>query len=1056
MKHLQLLIVAVLFTFSYSYSQTIYTENFNGQALKGAFYTTMTEVDTNGVNWSVDVTGTLFAATNDWFQVRNGRLTGRDTGGPAIWYSPILNTSAFTNIGFSLEAEENVHTEANDSYVTQYTIDNGVTWITATTNGNLIGGTFTTATVSETGITGGSLQLRVIMTNNGNRERFWLDNVTVTGTPNSAPVIIANPNGISGLSYVEGNVSLEPEIFTVQGFNLTTDITITAPASFEIATNPGGPFSSSIVLPITSGSVALTNIYVQLVFGLPVNTYNETITITSSALPNETVSAQGEVFATTPATDCAELFISEYHESAPGTPEEQYIELYNPSTTSIDLANYQLARFTNGSTNPPLLTNLVGTVAPYSTFLISRNGSALCDNGVADQCNAGGAIVFTGNDVMALQTRDGVNIDVIGTIGVNTNFARDIVLRRNEDVLAPTPTYTPSQWTSTPSNNTSKLGSHLNDCQCPATTTWDGTNWDNGNPDSSTQAILNASYDTATFGSFNACSLLINTNPVTTNPEFRLTVSNNTFVEIENSIEVNGELYVETQGNFVQNNDSALFTLIGSGTALVNKETTPLNSVFEYTYWSSPAANVTVANGLAFANPGRRFWFNAANFEDVLIENANTNTFTPGSDDIDDNGDDWTFVTNPTASSFIMEPGMGFASTHSNVGFVSGNQYTYTFEGPLHNGQYTRAIAYNGANGDNDWNLIGNPYPSALDAYAFLDANTSVINGVIYLWSQNTLADPNASGSQGQNFTDADYAIITRNSGNTAGGDGVTPDNFVPSGQGFFVQGLANAEVTFTNAMRMADATSNTLFFRNNSNNNNSTPNRLWLNLTTDTNIFNQMLVAYVDGGTNGYDGGAYDASRSLGSGISAMIYTKIDNDPRKFAIQGKNPSSLDIDEVIPVSFKSNVTASTLYTLSIDHFEGDFLNNNTIYLKDNYMTIVHDLNASDYTFTSEAGEFDDRFEIIFNPNTLSVDQNEIATNTISILELANDNVQFSVSQDTAIKNITIYDALGRVLYNLKGNNSTEIYNLSKLSQAPYVAQIELSNGITISKKAIKK
>jgi hypothetical protein len=34
--------------------------------------------------------------------------------------------------------------------------------------------------------------------------------------------------------------------------------------------------------------------------------------------------------------------------------------------------------------------------------------------------------------------------------------------------------------------------------------------------------------------------------------------------------------------------------------------------------------------------------------------------------------------------------------------------------------------------------LMGNPYPSALDADKFLDANASLIEGTIYFWTHNT------------------------------------------------------------------------------------------------------------------------------------------------------------------------------------------------------------------------------------------------------------------------------------------------------------------------------
>ena len=579
------------------------------------------------------------------------------------------------------------------------------------------------------------------------------------------------------------------------------------------------------------------------------------------------------------------------------------------------------------------------------------------------------------------------------------------------------------------------------------TTTWTLGAWDNGAPDLNTKVIINDSYDTATFGSFSACSLTINSNPSGT--EFRLTVNNNTYVEIENEVIVDGELYVETQGNFVQNNDAATFTLSPSGVALVNKRTTPLNSVYEYTYWSSPVENTTIGQGLAFANPSRRYVFNAVNFLDNLTEINNTNTFTPGPDGIDDDGNDWALIPGST----VMTPGVGYISMHSPIGFSVGSQYTYTFEGAFNTGIISSPIAYNGANGDEDWNLIGNPYPSAIDANAFLNNNSASIQGVAYLWSHNTPANANASGNEGANFNSSDYAIITTGSGNTAGGDGIIPTSYIPSGQAFFVQGIANSSVTFNNSLRTADATSNSQFFRTN----NTLSNRLWINLTSDTGVFHQILVAYVNGATNGKDSKAYDANKTLYNNNAAEIFTSVLGDSDKLAIQGKAPESLTIDEVIPVGFNTNITTATVYTFSIAQLEGDFLTNNTVYLKDNLLSSIHDLSNSDYNFTSQTGTFNDRFEIVFKDTSLSISEETISEQNISIIESRNNDITFNLtSQNLTIKAIKIYDVLGRLLYDLKGNSKTETYNLSNLSQASYIAHIQLSDGQLISKKAIKQ
>src|SRR5690606_11503296 len=152
------------------------------------------------------------------------------------------------------------------------------------------------------------------------------------------------------------------------------------------------------------------------------------------------------------------------------------------------------------------------------------------------------------------------------------------------------------------------------------------------------------------------------------------------------------------------------------------------------------------------------------------------------------------------------------------------------------------------------------------------------------------------------------------------------------------------------NNARMADATSNNQFFRTAKTN----ANRLWINLTSDNGVCNQILVAYVDGATNGFDGYAYDATRNLLTGNAAILVTFVDNViNQQFAIQGKDPNSLTIEEVIPLGFATSITQPTIYKLSVAQLEGAFFTNQTIYLKDNLLNLYHNLSASDYSFTSQ-------------------------------------------------------------------------------------------------------
>ncbi|MFY0713480.1 T9SS type A sorting domain-containing protein [Seonamhaeicola sp. NFXS20] len=563
---------------------------------------------------------------------------------------------------------------------------------------------------------------------------------------------------------------------------------------------------------------------------------------------------------------------------------------------------------------------------------------------------------------------------------------------------------------------------------CTTTVTYNG-GW-SGAPDLSTEVIIASNYDTAS-GSFSACSLTVNAGVT-------LTVSDNSFVEVENDVVVDGDLIVETQGNFVQNDDNGSFTLNTGGIARV-KKTTPVKAEwYYYTYWSSPVVDETIENVFPDVPTGRRFYFDAANYLDA------------DDDGVEDNGGAWAIASG------TMTPGVGYAATEGTL-FPGGAAGTASFEGEFNNGIIEVDVYNNPANGDS-WNLIGNPYPSAIDFIAFQQANSSVIDGTAYFWSQASPPDAGNTGNEVLNFNTADYAVFTVGAGGgVKGGGSDTPDGYVASGQSFFVAGLTNDKATFTNAMRMADDSSNNLFFKRNTSKKSTAvkDNKFWIDLTSDNGVFKEILVAYVDGATNANDGMYYDAPK-IAVSEAASLFSKIEGSNQAFAIQCKAASSLNEEETIALGFKTNIDVPTLYTLSLADIQGDFLSGSPVYLKDNLLNKVHDLSVSDYTFTSEVGEFNERFVIGFSNNTLSTDTALTNDSSLKIVALDNDYVQFSTSNDLQIKSVAIYDLLGRALYNFKGSSSSETYKLSNLKSAVFLAKVELSNGAVISKKAVKK
>lgn len=675
----------------------------------------------------------------------------------------------------------------------------------------------------------------------------------------------------------------------------------------------------------------------------------------------------------------------------------------------------QLIAFQGTTGSPTFLHAIHFATATNWTDAISANTSAV-PAGLTDGVNA----IYLGN-------RD--NNNYLCTVTSNQPL-----------ILQAVATVNATNWYQTNRNNAANrpvLGGCTYTCatagSCASTVTWNGT-W-SGTPNLTTEVIISANYNTSS-SSFKACNL-------TVDPGVTLTVNDGTHVEVENDVVVNGNLFVTTEGSFVQNDNSGTFTVNPGGVSRVNKNTSIKNAWYYYTYWSSPVDGETIQDAFPNTDVDRRFSYNAANYVDA------------NGDNIDDNADAWTYALGGDT----MLPGVGYAATSGRFGFYPSTDNA-SFTGPFNTGNKSTTISYNPINTAGSWNFIGNPYPSAIDFIAFQQANSAVIDGAAYFWSQASPPDAANPGNEPLNFNLNDYAAFTIGTGGVAGGvTGKIPTGYIASAQGFFVPALSTGTVTFTNAIRMADDINNSQFFKVNktkkSNTNNTLENKLWINLTSGNGVFNQALVGYVDGATNNNDGMSYDAPKLLAQDYAAAIYTSIDNDAGKYVIQGKDVNSININETIKLGFTTNIKVATIYKLSIAQLEGNFLNENTIYLIDNLQNKLHNLSATDYTFTSETGEFNNRFKIVFNADALSTNKTVISTNKFSIVDLDNDNVQFNTNSNLNIKTIRVFDLLGRQLYNIKGNTNSETHTLSNLKTTIYIAKIELSNGIIITKKFLK-
>ena len=149
-----------------------------------------------------------------------------------------------------------------------------------------------------------------------------------------------------------------------------------------------------------------------------------------------------------------ELFISEYVE---GSANNKYIEIYNPTSNTIDLSDYTLEIYSNGKTTSTSV-KLEGSIESKTALVYANSNANLYE---VPKERKSGNISFNGEkgDAIAL-SKNGVNIDVWGIIGSTADYGKDVTMRRNPDVTGPSAEFIESQWTTYSKDDVSDLGKH--------------------------------------------------------------------------------------------------------------------------------------------------------------------------------------------------------------------------------------------------------------------------------------------------------------------------------------------------------------------------------------------------------------------------------------------------------------------------------------------------------------------------------------------------------------------------------------------------------------------
>lgn len=537
-------------------------------------------------------------------------------------------------------------------------------------------------------------------------------------------------------------------------------------------------------------------------------------------------------------------------------------------------------------------------------------------------------------------------------------------------------------------------------------TNWNGASWVGGTPDSTKSVIFDDSYSSN--ANLNACSVKVNSGNIVFNSGHNLIVQNNVNV-------AGGTLRFEDSASLVQINDNA----VNTGNIIYKRNTTPVKK-YDYTYWSSPVASQTL-----FA--------------------LSPNTLADKYFAYDPAVDNWAF----TPSSTNMALGKGYiVRSPNNFDPVTTQIFNAQFTGVPNNGVITTPITLS-SSGIAAYNLIGNPYPSAINVDSFFNVNgsgtgTGVVEKTIYLWTHNTSLTNNL-------YTDNDYATYNYMGGvgtahaPNSGVNNSDPLGKVAAGQSFFIKGLIAGNATFNNSMRVVG--NNNQFFKN------ADPSlvtaarsRVWLEMFNNQGAYKQTLVGYTAAATAAYDDG-YDGELFDG-GTSILFYSLLS--PVKLAIQGKGMPFSDQD-LVPLGYQVN--ASGNYQIGLSNFDGIFDTQN-VYLEDKSLNVIHNLKESNYSFTTDQGIFDTRFVLRYTDGSaLSNNSNSITENRVVVYKNKQD-IHINTGA-IAMDEVSIYDVRGSLMYAKKGIHTTD-FKITDLasSQQMILIQIKTVEGNTVTKKLI--
>jgi hypothetical protein len=470
-------------------------------------------------------------------------------------------------------------------------------------------------------------------------------------------------------------------------------------------------------------------------------------------------------------------------------------------------------------------------------------------------------------------------------------------------------------------------------------------------------------------------------------------VAKNLSVQAASSLTIDGELTVHgafnNEGTAIvaarENSKGSLITwgaVSGGGTFTVQKylkgagEATP-NGVFHYV---SPSVGGASAVTFDIAS-GTKLW------------------------SADEATQSYTLITeNATA----LEVGRGHIVRMGTTGALNVNGSTFN-TGDITISGLTRS----GTGGNFGYNLIGNPYPSAV---SWDDAVKTHLEPTI--WYRTHTAG---------NVMTYDTYNATSQMGTSNNRCSQEATGIIPSGQGFWTrvaEGETTGSVGFTNDMRTHG--SQFWLYRLA-----AEEGTVRLSLGNDV-ASDETILHFSTEALDAYD--AFDSQKMWATAIP-QLYTTTGTD--SLTINGLY--SIETNPIVDLGIKAPTTGNYTITASSITLTEE------VWLEDRLLNNFRHLNVNPvYAFTTDAGNMGDRFALHFGMMTVGIGR-DVACNVCTQVFAADGMVNVSVGNDITTGMITILDMAGRTVQTAAINGSRTVV-ATDLVTGIYLVRVETEKG----------